>query len=162
MSKFSQLFEFLSSPEVMEKISIGLENEEEGIKCTLKLMEKISIGLENEEEGIKCTLKLLNTILREYSKDGTNKRVNISALQEDNDDDNEADNDMFDRKPEGQEDGLKDKNTSNDKSGDQSGSNLSKSAIVKENGKEIQFMNTISNILPLIVQLIKDDSNQNF
>lgn len=141
MSKFSQLFEFLSSPEVMEKISIGLEN---------------------EEEGIKCTLKLLNTILREYSKDGTNKRVNISALQEDGDDDNEADNDMFDRKPEGQEDGLKDKNTSNDKSGDQSGSNLSKSAIVKENGKEIQFMNTISNILPLIVQLIKDDSNQNF
>ena len=62
MAKFQQLFEFLSSPEIMDKISIGLEND--------------------DEEGITCTISLYNVILREYSKDGTNKRVNISNLQD--------------------------------------------------------------------------------
>jgi hypothetical protein len=53
MAKFSQLFGFLSSSDAMDRISIGLEND--------------------DPEGIKHTLKFFNTILREYSKDGTNK-----------------------------------------------------------------------------------------
>ena len=140
MAKFSHMFEFLSSTEIMEKISIGLENE--------------------DEEGIKWTLKLFNVIIKEYSKDGTNKRINISALQEDGE--GEKDTEIPELKVENQDDNMKDRNASVDKSGDQSGSNLSKSANVKENLKEIQFINTILNILPLVVQLIKDEQSEKF
>jgi SIT4 phosphatase-associated protein len=140
MAKFSHMFEFLSCSEIMEKISIGLENE--------------------DEEGIKWTLKLFNTIIKEYSKDGTNKRVNISALQEDGESEKEADIPTV--RVENVDDLVKDKIANTDKSGDQSGSNLSKSANVKENIKEVQFINTLSNIIPLVVQLIKDEQNQKY
>lgn len=140
MAKFSHMFEFLSSSEIMEKISIGLENE--------------------DEEGIKWTLRLYNTIIKEYSKDGTNKRVNISALQEDGEGEKEAETPIL--RVETADDGVKDRNANEDKSGDQSGSNLSKSANVKENIKEVQFINTIWNIIPLVIQLIKDEQNQKF
>jgi hypothetical protein len=144
MAKFKELFEFLSSPEILDKISIGLEND--------------------DEEGIKHTLKLYNVVLREYCKDGTNKRVNISALQED--DENEQDNDDLGLKldePEQDELVPKERNNSTDKSGDQSGSNLSKSAITKENEvKEKLFISNISTIIPLIVQLIKDEVNAKY
>jgi hypothetical protein len=65
-------------------------------------------------------------ILREYSKDGTNKRINISALGKDEDNEN----DFLDFNNENEN--AKEDNTSNDKSGDQSGSNLSKSTSIKE------------------------------
>ena len=144
MAKFSQLFEFLSTPEVLDKISIGLEN--------------------LDDEGIKYTLRVYNVILKEYSIDGTNKRINISNLQDEEDEYQESEGDMLGLKLEGGSDELqiKERNSSVDKSGDQSGSNLSKSVIVKENEKENQFMSSISNILPLIIQLIKDDENQKF
>ena len=143
MAKFGPLFEFLSSPEIMDKISIGLENA--------------------DEEGIKYTLRLYNVILREYSRDGTNKRINISALQDEEEEDNDAENDTLGLKFDSQaEDPHKDRNTSTDKSGDQSGSNLSKSAFVKENEKEKQFMMNVSAVIPLVVQLIKDDTNQKY
>jgi hypothetical protein len=142
MAKSSSLFEFLSSQEIMDKISIGLENK--------------------DEEGIKHTLKLYNIILREYSKDGTNKRINISALQDD-EETPDNDNDMMGLKFEGQnEEQPKESNTSVENSGDQSGSNLSRSVNVKENEKEKRFMGNISNVLPLIVQLIKDDVDAKF
>lgn len=144
MAKFKELFEFLSSPEIIDKISIGLEND--------------------DEEGIKHTLKLYNVILREYSKDGTNKRINISALQED--EENDKDDDLglkLENTDEKEEPAKKDRNTSTDKSGDQSGSNLSKSAISKENEiKEKQFISSISTVIPLIIQLISDEVNQKY
>lgn len=105
-------------------------------------------------------MKLFNTIIKEYSKDGTNKRVNISALQEDGESEKEADIPTV--RVENVDDLVKDKIANTDKSGDQSGSNLSKSANVKENIKEVQFINTISNIIPLVVQLIKDEQNQKY
>lgn len=105
-------------------------------------------------------MKLFNTIIKEYSKDGTNKRVNISALQEDGEGEKEADIPTV--RVENVDDLVKDKIANTDKSGDQSGSNLSKSANVKENIKEVQFINTISNIIPLVVQLIKDEQNQKY
>lgn len=141
MAKFSQLFEFLMTQEVMDKISVGLEN--------------------YDEEGIRYTLRLYNVILREYSKDGTNKRINISNLQDEEEELGDTD-DMLGLKFEGADDGFKERNSSVDKSGDQSGSNLSKNNIVKENEKENQFMACISNVLPLIIQLIKDDENPQF
>ena len=141
MAKFSQLFEFLTSPEIMDKISIGLENK--------------------DEEGIKHTLRLYNTILVEYCKDGTNKRVNISALDED-DEFNDGGNDMMSLALQMQQDELKEPNSITDKSGDQSGSNLSRSINFKENEKERQFMENIANVLPLIIQLISDDVNQKY
>lgn len=143
MAKFSQLFEFLSSLEIMDKISIGLEND--------------------DEEGIKHTLKLYNVILREYSKDGTNKRINISNLADEGEEDTaEQDNDNLGLKLDGQDDAVRERNSSVDKSADQSGSNLSKSVNVKENDKEKQFLSSITTVLPLIVQLINDDVNPKY
>lgn len=143
MAKFSQLFEFLSSLEIMDKISIGLEND--------------------DEEGIKHTLKLYNVILREYSKDGTNKRINISNLADEGEEDTpEQDNDNLELKLDGHDDLVRERNSSVDKSADQSGSNLSKSVNVKENDKEKQFLSSITTVLPLIVQLINDDVNPKY
>jgi hypothetical protein len=143
MAKFSQLFEFLSSLEIMDKISIGLEND--------------------DEEGIKHTLKLYNVILKEYSKDGTNKRINISNLADEGEDNMvEHEDDTLGLKLDGQDDGVRERNSSIDKSADQSGSFLSKSANVKESDKENQFLSSISTVLPLIVQLISDDVNPKY
>jgi len=137
MAKFSQLFGYLSSQE----ISIGLENE--------------------NEEGIKHTLKLYNAILREYSKDGSNKWVNISAPLTEDEDYFEQDNDTLGLKLECAAESTSKENSSQNKSGDQSGdqseSNLSKSVNVKENEKEKQFISSISSVLPLVIQLIKDE-----
>mmetsp|Transcript_21950 Transcript_21950/g.19499 ORF Transcript_21950/g.19499 Transcript_21950/m.19499 type:complete len:556 (+) Transcript_21950:261-1928(+) len=142
MAKFSQLFEHLSSQDVMDKISIGLEND--------------------NEEGIKHTLLVYNTILSEYCKDGTNKRINISAPPEDDDDLVEQDNDTLGLKLDCLPEAQKDK--SQDKSGDQSGSNLSKEESInqKESEKEKQFITNITTVIPLIIQLISDEVNQKY
>jgi len=141
MAKFSQLFGYLSCQDVMDKISIGLEND--------------------DAEGIKHTLKLFNTILREYSKDGTNKCVNISAPLDD-EDYSEQDNDTLGLKLDSNDNCSKDKNASRDKSGDQSGSNLSKSIIAKESEREKQFIGSICALLPLVLQLITDEVDAQF
>lgn len=62
LSKETSLFEFIQNPDTIDKIALGLEND-----CKFT---------------VRSTLQLLNQILREYSKDGSNKLTNISAISE--------------------------------------------------------------------------------
>lgn len=53
------------------------------IVSTNAWLDRISLGLEHENEfTVRATLSLLNTILSEYSKDGSNKRINISNFSD--------------------------------------------------------------------------------
>ena len=63
LSKQAKLFEFLSKNETLDLLSIGLEQQ--------------------NEHTVRSTLKLLNTILSEYSRDGSNKRIKISNFSDD-------------------------------------------------------------------------------
>ena len=132
LCKGSQLFEILSSPEYLDKISLGLESK--------------------EETTVRATLLALNQIMREYSKDGTNKRVNISNFSEEED---KLDFDMLSPQ---EEEAVKLENEEDEEEKEKSGElNLSGKEAQEESitDAEKKFLASISALLPLVQSFIK-------
>lgn len=110
-------------------------------------MDRISLGLEAQHKfTIKATIQLLNQVMTEYSKDGTNKRINISNFSEEED--------PTCPEPAKKEDSQDEQQESPSKSRE-----AEEPAITE---KEREFVANLAGVLPLISSFLKPEADEDF
>jgi len=114
LSKQAKLFEFFSKNETLDLLSIGLEQQ--------------------SSHTVKATLKLLNTILSEYTRDGSNKRMNISNFSDD-------------------EENLSGSMNSNK-------SNSLEKSLEEENDEKFLLKKSLTTLMPLVQNFLKEEGDK--
>ena len=137
LAKNSLIFEVLSKPGTMDKISLGLESENHTV--------------------IRSTIRLLNAIMREYTSNGTNKHINISNFTEDEAKSNGTDLSASDEKL--QMFALQSARSDEKSDELRNSDSFNRSKEEANNLKEKEFLGNITSLFPIIAGFLKAEAD---